>query len=536
MTIIFEKSKKGRRNPQHYPDIFPGLENLGLGNRSELSESESDHAILSDIPQRFLRKSSTALPEVSELQVVRHYTQLSRKNFSIDAQFYPLGSCTMKYNPRAAHQIASLPGFIDRHPLANLVHSQGFMRCAYELQEMLKAITGMQAVSLTPMAGAQGELAGVLMIRAYHKARGEAYRNEMLIPDSAHGTNPASAVMCGYKVREIPTNKEGDLDLLALEQALSKNTAGIMLTNPSTLGLFERNIEKIEKLVHAAGGLLYYDGANLNAILGKVRPGDMGFDVMHMNLHKTFATPHGGGGPGAGPLAVNEKLVPYLPIPMLKKIKRFSTEENNGYKNSRQNLDALGKDSSQDEFVWLTEKECPATIGRLSAFMGNAAVILRAYVYIRLLGRQGLHRVSEFATLHANYLLAEMKKIGFTAAYPERLASHEFVLTLKPELKAYGVNAMDFAKRLLDFGCHAPTTYFPLLVPECWLIEPTETESKEELDHFVAAMKTIREEARKDPKRLKNAPYTLPVGRLDDIKAARALDVVYKVQEEDNKS
>ncbi len=498
--IIFEQSKKGRHNIQYFPEISSG----------KTKENTWDKATLvADIPKHLLRQTFNALPSVSELQVVRHYTQLSRKNFSIDSNFYPLGSCTMKYNPRVAHTLASLPEFLQRHPLASLEHSQGFMQCAYELQEFLKAITGMQGVSLTPMAGAQGELVGVLMIRAYHQARGESHRNEMLVPDSAHGTNPASAVMAGYKVKEIPTNKEGDLDLAALEKALSKNTAGIMLTNPSTLGLFERSIQKIAQLVHAAGGLLYYDGANLNAILGKVRPGDMGFDVMHMNLHKTFATPHGGGGPGSGPVAVNERLLPYLPIPMVGQVKQ-------------PRLDI------KPEFFWLTEKEYPETIGRLSAFMGNAGIILRAYIYIRLLGRKGLHRVSEFATLHASYVLSEMKEAGFTTPYPTRRASHEFVLSLKPELKAYSVNAMDFAKRLLDFGCHAPTTYFPLLVPECLLIEPTETESKEELDHFVSAMQRIREEAMTEPSILKNAPYTLPVGRLDEVKAARELDVVYK--------
>lgn len=494
---IFDKSKKSRHNPQHFPELpKDGIEK----NR-----------LLSDIPKHLRRESLNALPEVSELQVVRHYTKLSQKNYSIDSEFYPLGSCTMKYNPRAAQKMGSLPGFLDRHPLASLMHSQGYMQCAYELQEMLKAITGMQGVSLTPMAGAEGELAGVLMIRAYHHARGESHRNEMLVPDSAHGTNPASAVMSGYKVKEIPTGKDGDLDLEALEKALTKNTAGIMLTNPSTLGLFERKIQKIAALVHGAGGLLYYDGANLNAILGKVRPKDMGFDVMHMNLHKTFATPHGGGGPGAGPVAVNERLLPYLPVPMVGMRKK--------------NNDRKSSEAETSEFFWLTEKEYPESIGRLSAFMGNAGIILRAYIYIRLLGRQGLHRVSEFACLHANYLLAEMKKAGFTAAYPNRLASHEFVLTLKPELKAYGVNAMDFAKRLLDFGCHAPTTYFPLLVPECWLIEPTETESKEALDEFVEAMKQIREEAKTNPAILKEAPHTLPIKRLDDVRAAKVLDV-----------
>lgn len=478
--LIFEQSKPGRKNILHMP---------------------SDAALDLKLPKKYLRQNPLKLPEVSELQVVRHYTNLSKKNFSIDTQFYPLGSCTMKYNPRGAHKIASMPGFLQRHPLSELTHSQGFMRCAYELQEMLKAVTGMKGVSLTPMAGAQGELAGILMIRAYHQAKNDHQRNIILVPDSAHGTNPATAVMCGYKVVELPTGENGDLSILHLKKALSPQVAGIMLTNPSTLGLFERKIKEVAELVHQAGGLLYYDGANLNAILGKVRPGDMGFDVMHMNLHKTFATPHGGGGPGAGPVAVNARLLPFLPIPVV--------------------------DKQNNQYQWLTEKEVPQTIGRLSAFMGNAGIILRAYIYMRMLGRQGLHRVSEFATLNANYLLKEMKDAGFAPAYPDRRASHEFVLTLKRQAKEHGVTAMDFAKRLLDFGPHAPTTYFPLLVPECWLIEPTETETKQELDNFVKIMKILQKEAAENPKELKEAPHMLPVRRLDDVKAARDLDVVY---------
>lgn len=454
-----------------------------------------------NIPSRYLRKKLPKLAAVSELQAERHYTRLSQKNFSITTQFYPLGSCTMKYNPPGAHKMASLPGFLSRHPLSDLSHSQGYMHCAYELQEMLKVVTGMQGVSLTPMAGAQGELAGVLMIRAYHEARKDHQRTVMLVPDAAHGTNPATAVMCGYQVKEIPTSSDGNIDLEVLKKAMSPNIAGIMLTNPSTLGIFETKIEEVAKIVHQAGGLLYYDGANLNAILGKVRPGDMGFDVMHLNLHKTFATPHGGGGPGGGPVAVNDRLLPYLPIPRIAK-------QNNQY-------------------VWLTEKECPQTIGRLSGFMGNAGIILRAYIYICMLGREGLHRVSEMATLNANYLLVELKKLGFMAAYPSRRATHEFTLTFKSQAKQQGVTAMDFAKRLLDFGIHAPTTYFPLLVPECWLIEPTETEAKETLDYFIEVMKQLKQEAEKTPEMLKTAPHTLPIKRLDDIKAARELDIVY---------
>lgn len=454
-----------------------------------------------DIPAALLRQDKPFLPEVSELQVVRHYTRLSRKNFSIDTQFYPLGSCTMKYNPRGVHRLAMLDGFLHRHPLSLDVNSQGYMACAYELQEILKAMTGMRGASLTPMAGAQGEFAGVAMIRAYHQARNDVARTEMLVPDAAHGTNPATAAQCGYTVREIPTDADGNVNIESLRAAVGPQTAGIMLTNPSTLGVFEQKIEEIAAIMHKAGGLLYYDGANLNAILGKVRPGDMGFDVMHINLHKTFATPHGGGGPGGGPVAVSERLVPFLPTPMVAKV--------------------------GDSYQWLTEKECPQTIGRLSAFMGNAGIILRAYMYARLLGQEGMIRVAEFATLNANYLLARLKAAGFTPAYAKRRASHEFIITLKTEAKELHITALDVAKRLLDYGFHAPTMYFPLLVPECLLIEPTETEAKEVLDAFVDAMIKIVEEAKTDPALLQNAPHTLPVRRLDEVKAARELDLVY---------
>jgi glycine dehydrogenase subunit 2 len=455
-----------------------------------------------DLPEHLLRKARPPLPEVSELQAVRHYTRLSQQNFSIDTHFYPLGSCTMKYNPRACNSLAMLPGFLARHPLAPDTHSQGVLACLYELQEILKAVTGMQAVSLTPAAGAQGELAGVAMIRAYHDARGDRVRGEILVPDAAHGTNPASAVMAGYQVREIATGDDGDVDLPALRRVLGPQTAGIMLTNPSTLGVFERRIREIADAVHEAGGLLYYDGANLNAILGKVRPGDMGFDVIHLNLHKTFSTPHGGGGPGAGPVGVSKRLEPYLPVPIVA-------------------FDGT-------DYSWLTERERPESIGRLSAFAGNVGILLRAYVYARMLGAEGMRRAAEYATLNANYLLKRLTDAGFEAAYPARRASHEFIITLRREAKDLGVNAMDFAKRLLDFGFHAPTTYFPLLVAECLLIEPTETETKEELDGFVAALSEIRREAREMPDRLKEAPHTLPVRRLDDVRAARQLDLAWR--------
>jgi glycine dehydrogenase subunit 2 len=470
--------------------------------RRALAQAPSAAVDLPGIPERFRRRTAPALPEVSEMQVVRHYTRLSQKNFSIDTHFYPLGSCTMKYNPRACNSLAMLPGFLARHPLAPDSHSQGFLACLHELQELLKAVTGMTAISLTPAAGAQGELAGVAMIRAYHKSRDDWARTEILVPDAAHGTNPASAVMCGYKVREIPTGSDGDVDVEALRQALGPQTAGIMLTNPSTLGVFERRIREIAELVHGAGGLLYYDGANLNAILGKVRPGDMGFDVIHMNLHKTFSTPHGGGGPGAGPVGVSGRLEPFLPVPMVA---------HDGH-----------------DYYWLTEKQRPQTIGRLSAFAGNAGVLLRAYVYARMLGREGMSRVAEYSTLNANYLLKRLLDAGFDAAYPKRRASHEFILTLKHQAKEQGATAMDFAKRLLDYGYHAPTTYFPLLVPECLLIEPTETEAREDLDGFVEAMSRIKTEAETDVGQLKGAPYSLPVRRLDDVRAARELDLAWQ--------
>jgi glycine dehydrogenase subunit 2 len=479
--LIFEHSHPGRRAAAQMP---------------------AANAAPTDIPADLLRAEAPGLPEVSELDVVRHYTSLSQKNFSIDTHFYPLGSCTMKYNPRACHTLATLPQFLGRHPLADAETGQGFLASMAELQDMLKEVTGMAAVSMAPMAGAQGEFAGIAMIRAYHDARGDTARTEIIVPDAAHGTNPATATMCGYTVREIPTDRQGNVDLDALRAAVGPKTAGLMLTNPSTLGVFEKTIVEIQRIIHEAGGLTYYDGANLNAILGRVRPGDMGFDVIHMNLHKTFSTPHGGGGPGAGPVGVSERLKPYLPIP-------YVIEERGFYR-------------------WAEEADCPQSIGRMSAFGGNMGVLMRAYIYARLLGREGMHRVAEYAALNANYLAAELAKAGFELAYPERRASHEFIVTLKKLKDATGVSAMDFAKRLLDYGYHAPTTYFPLLVPECLLIEPTETESKETLDGFVAAMKRIKEEAETQPDLVKTAPHTLPARRLDDVKAARELDLSWK--------
>jgi len=483
-TLIFEKSRRGRR--AFAQARFAGPE--------------------TDVPKAFLRQDRPRLPEASELQVVRHYTRLSQKNFSIDTQFYPLGSCTMKYNPRACNALALLPGFAGRHPLGPVSHGQGFLQCMYELQEMLKAVTGMADVSLTPMAGAQGELAGVAMIQAYHRERGDLERNEIIVPDAAHGTNPATATMCGCVAVEVPTGPDGDIDIEALRAVVGPKTAGIMLTNPSTLGVFEREIIEVERIVKDAGGLLYYDGANLNAICGKVRPGDMGFDVIHMNLHKTFSTPHGGGGPGSGAIGVGERLLPYMPIPVV------TTKEEDG----------------KTVYDWLAEEDVPKSIGRLSGFMGNAGVLLRAYVYMRMVGHDGMRRLAEYATLNANYLQARLRDAGFELAYPNRRASHEFIITLKNEARELHLTAMDVAKALLDKNYHAPTTYFPLLVPECLLIEPTETESKETLDNFVDAMISISQSAREDGASFKEAPYKMPVRRLDDVKAARELDLKYE--------
>ena len=452
-----------------------------------------------DLPRSALREGPPALPEVSELQAVRHYTRLSSRNFSIDTHFYPLGSCTMKYNPRGAHRAASARGFLDRHPLAPMSVSQGFLSCLYDLQEILTRATGMPRVSLTPMAGAQGEFSGVAMIRSYHAARGDNQRNEILVPTTAHGTNPATASMCGCVVREVAVGRNGDVDIEALKAAVGPSTAGLMTTNPSTCGLFERRIEEIAAIVHDAGGLLYYDGANLNAILGKVKPADMGFDVLHLNLHKTFATPHGGGGPGAGPVGAGELLAPYLPGPLVEKTP-------NGYR-------------------WT---QPPQTIGRLSAFMGNAGILLRALAYALMLGSDGMRRVGEFATLNANYLAARLRQAGFDIAYPDRRACHEFIVTLATQKREFGVSAMDFAKRLLDYGVHAPTTYFPLLVPECFLIEPTETESKEAIDAFVDAMTSVLAEAASNPELVKSAPHNLPAKRLDDVEAARVLNLRWR--------
>ncbi|HWP00094.1 MAG TPA: aminomethyl-transferring glycine dehydrogenase subunit GcvPB [Methylococcus sp.] len=485
MGLIFDLSQPGRRAGVQVP---------------------AQPAEPPEIPERFLRSAAPRLLEVSELDAVRHYTRLSQRNYAVDTQFYPLGSCTMKYNPKVCHALATLPAFLELHPEGMEWGGQGTLACLFELQEWLQTITGMTAVSLVPAAGAQGEFAGVAMIRAYHRARGDTARSEMLVPDAAHGTNPASAAMGGFRVQQIPTDRDGNLDLEALGAAVGPQTAGLMLTNPSTLGVFEKHIETIAAIVHAAGGLMYYDGANLNAILGLVRPADMGFDVIHLNLHKTFATPHGGGGPGAGPVGVREPLLPFLPLPRV-------VREGSRYR-------------------WLTEADCPDSIGRLLAFGGNIGVLLRAYVYLRLLGKEGLARVARYATLNANYLQKCLIEAGFTAAFPQRRAVHEFALTLKRLRKERQITALDVAKRLLDHGFYAPTVDFPQLIPECLLIEPTETESKETLDRFVEAMSAILREAESDPATVRTAPHSLAVGRLDEVGAARRLDVAYRRESE----
>lgn len=451
------------------------------------------------VPADLLR-AELKLPEMDELSVVRHFTLLSQRNYSIDGQFYPLGSCTMKYNPKMNEAAAALPGFRRSHPLAPESMSQGSICLLYELQEALMAITGFKALSLQGAAGAHGELVGALMIRAYHLSRGEADRTRMLIPDSAHGTNPASCTMAGLVAQTIPSDAAGGVDMNALRAACSgeagKTVAGLMITNPSTLGLFERNIEEIVRLVHAAGGLVYGDGANMNALVGALRPADLGFDVMHLNLHKTFSTPHGGGGPGAGAVGAGPALVDFLPGPLAVR--------------------------SSEGFSFATPK---SSIGRVKSFNGNFGVLVRAYAYIRLLGSDGLRRVAEHAVLNANYLRALVEEF-YPAAYGAgRRSMHEFVSS--PEL-AEDIHTLDIAKRLIDYGFHPPTIYFPLIVKEALMAEPTETESKETIDAFAAALLKIAEEARTAPELVRGAPHDTPIGRLDETSAARRPILCYK--------
>jgi len=441
-----------------------------------------------DIPTNFLR-DDLPLPEVGEPEVVRHFTRLSRLNVSIDTTFYPLGSCTMKYNPKVNDAMAALPGMRAIHPLQPEATVQGAIQLTYEVQELLARITGFDAVSLTPAAGAQGELAGLLMIRAAHLARGDGWRRRVLIPDSAHGTNPATAAMAGYEVASLPSDARGNVDLTALRQLLGDDVAGLMITVPSTLGLFDEAMLDVSQLVHAAGGLVYGDGANLNALLGVARPCDLGLDVMHANLHKTFTTPHGGGGPGSSAIAATAELAPLLPTPVAVR---------------------------RDDGTYALDDDRPESIGRMGGFQGHFGMLVRAYTYIRMLGTPGLREVSEAAVLNANYLRARLSE-RYRVAH-DRTCMHEVVLS---GLRQDGARTLDVAKRLLDYGYHPPTIYFPLVVPEAMMVEPTETETKATLDAFVEAMVAIADEAARDPELLRTAPHTTPVGRLDETTAAR---------------
>ncbi len=445
-----------------------------------------------------LRRKDLSLPEVSEVDVVRHYVRLSQLNYSVDTGLYPLGSCTMKYNPKANEAAARYPGFAALHPLQDPSTAQGALALIHGLQEMIAEIGGFTAVSLQPSAGAHGELTGILIMRRWHADRGDTARTRILVPDSAHGTNPASTSMAGLEAVEIPSDGRGNIDLAKLKAALDERTAGLMLTNPNTLGLFEENLLEVTRLVHEAGGLVYGDGANFNAILGVAKPGELGIDVMHFNLHKTFSTPHGGGGPGAGAVGVVEKLADYLPGPI---------------------VEASGR-AGQRRYSWKTPK---ATVGRVKSFHGNFGILVRAYTYIRMLGAEGLRAVAENAVLNANYLQARLKHV-YPVPHGDRTCMHEFVAQGRIE-GAEDIRALDIAKRLIDYGFHPPTNYFPLIVHEALMIEPTETESLETLDRFIDALLAIAQEAVASPELLHDAPHSSPVRRLDEVKAARELRV-----------
>ncbi|MDT0705874.1 aminomethyl-transferring glycine dehydrogenase subunit GcvPB [Staphylococcus haemolyticus] len=470
--LIFERSREGR-----YAYSLP---------QSDI-KTDSVESILDD---KFIRKNKAEFPEVAELDLVRHYTELSNKNFGVDSGFYPLGSCTMKYNPKINEKVARIPGFAESHPLQEEEQVQGSLEIVYSLQEELKEITGMDEVTLQPAAGAHGEWTALMIFKAYHLDNGEGHRDEVIVPDSAHGTNPASASFAGFKAVTVKSNERGEVDIEDLKRVVNENTAAIMLTNPNTLGIFEKNIMEIREIVHEAGGLLYYDGANLNAIMDKVRPGDMGFDAVHLNLHKTFTGPHGGGGPGSGPVGVKKELASYLPKPMVIK--------------------------DGDTFKY--DNDIKNSIGRVKPFYGNFGIYLRAYTYIRTMGAEGLREVSEAAVLNANYIKASLKD-HYEIPY-EQYCKHEFVLSGSKQ-KEHGVRTLDMAKRLLDFGVHPPTIYFPLNVEEGMMIEPTETESKETLDYFIDAMIQIAEEAKNDQDKVLEAPHSTIIDRLDETTAAR---------------
>jgi glycine dehydrogenase subunit 2 len=455
-----------------------------------------------DLPDADLLRDDVALPEVSELQAVRHFVNLSYLNHAIDKGFYPLGSCTMKYNPKVNEDMARLPGLALLHPHTDAEGTQGALALIYELQGWLGAISGFDAVSLTPAAGAQGEFAGILMIRSYHLDRGDTQRTKVLVPDSAHGTNPATVTMAGFEVVELPSDGRGDVDLAALKAACDEHgdtIAGMMITLPSTLGLFDDQIVDIIEAVHAVGGLMYMDGANMNALMGVVKPGELGFDVMHYNLHKTFSTPHGGGGPGSGAVGANEKLKPFLPGPVVAVVEEAQSE-------------------NEDPLYALVMPE--KSIGRLKTFQGNFGMHIRAYTYIRMHGAQGVKDISRYAVLNANYVRVKLRD-DYTIPY-DRHCAHEFVLEGAWK-DIEGIHALDISKRLMDYDIHPPTNYFPLIVHEALLIEPTETETKETLDTFISAMKQIAEEARTNPDLLHEAPHTTPVGRVDEVYAAKNL-------------
>ncbi|MBV8695456.1 MAG: aminomethyl-transferring glycine dehydrogenase subunit GcvPB [Ktedonobacteraceae bacterium] len=476
-TLIFEKGAPGRRTATMTTMDVP----------TEPLESM--------IPPHLLRETPAPLPEVSEIELVRHYTHLSQRNFGVDTGFYPLGSCTMKYNPKLNEDMAALPGFARIHPLQPQHTVQGALQLIYELEHYLAEIAGMARVTLQPSAGAHGELTGLMLVKAYHRSRNEHHRHLVLIPDNAHGTNPASATLADYKAVEVKTDPgTGGIEMSHLRELLEANganLAAIMLTNPNTLGLFDANVAEIARLIHEVGGQLYYDGANANAVLGITRPGDMGFDVVHFNLHKTCSTPHGGGGPGAGPIGVKSHLVPFLPGPLPAK--------------------------GEQGYYW--EEPGPQSIGKVRANTGNFGVLVRAYTYIRTYGPDGLKHIAESAILNANYLKHELAP-DYDIAYP-LTCQHEFVVTAQRQKDEYSVTALDIAKRLLDFGMYAPTTYFPLIVHEALMIEPTETETRETLDYFVSVMRQINEEARTNPELVTTAPHTTVVGRLDQALAAR---------------
>lgn len=485
-------------------------EDTGMGTIFELSSpgrkgytlppSDVDIPLEDIIPAQYFRQETARLPEVSELDVMRHFIALSHKNHFIEKGLYPLGSCTMKYNPKIHEVIARLSCFANIHPYQPEETIQGALSVMYELQRDLGEISGMSQVTLQPVAGAQGEFTGIKIIAAYHRAKGNHHKDTIIVPDSAHGTNPATCSLVGYKVVELKSDAKGRCDIEHLKSLVNENTAGFMLTNPSTLGLFETQVEEIAELIHSVDGLIYMDGANLNALMGIVQPGKIGFDVLHFNLHKTFSTPHGGGGPGAGPVGVVEKLVPYLPVPLISK---------------------------QDDRYYFDYGHEASSIGKVHTFYGNFAVLLRAYIYIRMLGARGIRRVSENAIINANYLMAMLKDY-YHITHQEH-CMHEFVADSSWQKKANGVSTLDIAKRLLDKGFHAPTIYFPLIIPEAIMIEPTETESLDSLNAFANAMIEIAQESKETPELLHEAPLTTPVRRVDDARAVKVLDPIFKI-------